>query len=230
MIRFGKSELLGREIRQDDPADLAIPTWDLTRVAMKAGKIDEALKLLDYGIGEIKPMHHLGARNVYFAHNWIVNLAGEEELHKLLRADYGARMRALLERIKTVEDTLHMFLEFHRGHFSELTVTEEPDRYVVKLDPCGTGGQLKRDIIKDKDMTKTKKAYPWSWSKSGIPLYCLHCCIGFEQIPTEIRGYPLLIAEIAERPEDPCYNYFYKKPELIPEEYFTRIGMTKTIK
>jgi hypothetical protein len=51
-----------------------------------------------------------------------------------------------------------------------------------------------------------------------------------EMIPIELRGYPTGIIEIAERPEDPCIQLFYKKPELIPGKYFTQLGMTKTIK
>jgi len=35
---------------------------------------------------------------------------------------------------------------------------------------------------------------------------------------------------IGERPEDPCVHLFYKKPELIPEEYFKRVGKTKPTK
>jgi len=35
---------------------------------------------------------------------------------------------------------------------------------------------------------------------------------------------------MGEKPEDPCIHYYYKKPELIPKEYFTRIGVTKTIR
>ena len=39
MIRLEKSEVWQKEIRQDDPVDLAIPTWKLVREAMQAGKI-----------------------------------------------------------------------------------------------------------------------------------------------------------------------------------------------
>jgi hypothetical protein len=43
----------------------------------------------------------------------------------------------------------------------------------------------------------------------------------------ELRGYPVRITLVGDKPEDPCVHLFYKKPELIPEEYFTRIGMKK---
>ncbi len=81
-----------------------------------------------------------------------------------------------------------------------------------------------------RDVGTTKKAYPWSWSRSGIPYYCAHCCIQWEILPIELRGYPIRISVPGEKPEDPCVHYFYKKPELIPEEYYTSVGKTKTIK
>lgn len=42
-----------------------------------------------------------------------------------------------------------------------------------------------------------------------------------------IRGYPLRIHELPERPGDPCVHLFYKDPAAIPEPYFTRIGLPR---
>ena len=125
-----------------------------------------------------------------------------------------------------VEETLQRFTEYQRSNFSDFTVVEELDRYVVRLDLCGSGGRLMRA----KNVARTQKAYPWAWGRSGVPYYCVHCCVAWEIIPTELRGYPFMIHLIAEKPEDPCVQLYYKRPELIPEEYFTRLGMTKTIK
>ena len=125
-----------------------------------------------------------------------------------------------------MEETLERCTYSQKGHHANFTIVEEPDRYVVTYDPCGTGGKLRRT----RSVGTTKKAYPWSWSKSGVPYYCTHCCVHFETIATEIRGYPIKIALPGNKPEDPCVHLFYKKPELIPEEYFTRIGHIKTIK
>ena len=113
-----------------------------------------------------------------------------------------------------------------RDPYSNITITEEPDRYVVKLDPCRSGGRLRRT----KSVGTTKKAYPWSWSRSGVCYYCCHDCLLMEIIPIELRGYPIAVFEYSDNPQDPCVQFYYKRPELIPEEYFTRVGKTKTIK
>jgi len=225
MIRLQKSEALQRKIRQDDVAELAIPTWTLVREAIQAGRVDEALEFIDYELTMSKAMHD---NLIVFLNGFITKLASfdEEEVEKFFRERYYPKMKDWLVTTPGVEDFLQRWTEMHRGHFSDITVVDEPDRYVVRLDPCGSGGRLRRTI----GVSTTKKAYPWSWSKVNVPLYCIHCCVSWEIIMTELRGYPAKVAFIGARPEDPCIHLFYKKPELIPEEYFARIGKTKTIK
>jgi len=142
------------------------------------------------------------------------------------RAFYSMQ-KDVLSKVQSARDRIQRLTEFHRGINSSLTVIEESDRYVMKCDPCGTGGTIRRAGI---NVGVTKKAYPWSWSKAGVPYYCTHCCIMWEVIPTELHGFPFRNTFPGERTEDPCVIFVYKKPELIPEEYFTRIGKTKTIK
>jgi hypothetical protein len=113
----------------------------------------------------------------------------------------------------------------------DITVAEEEDKYVIYLDPCGSGGRMRREG-RDKppyNYGKTKKAYPWSWGKAGVPYYCVHCCIWSEIIPTEQQGYPHRVTAYSDDPNEPCAFYIYKRPELIPEEYFARIGKKKDL-
>jgi hypothetical protein len=224
MIRLEKSEALQRKIRQDDAADLGIPTRDLIFKAFQSGNMDKAREFMDYYDFENR-LEHEGI--VAMASAVLSHLAtfGEEEVEKAWRKRYEPRMKDWIARIPGVLENLQLFVEYQRGLLSNLTVVEEPDRYVVRCDPCGSGGRLERT-----DTNVTKKAYPWAWSKIGVPYYCAHCCIAYEIVPTELRGYPLKILEVPEKLGDPCIHIQYKKPELIPEEYFTRIGKTKTIK
>jgi hypothetical protein len=221
MIRLEKSKALGRIIRQDDMEDLVIPTWALVRDAIRAGKIDEALTFLDYGCREAKTMHDSLCS---FVDDALTHLAtfGEEELYQVLRRRYEPVMRRWLLDTPGVMESLQRCVEFQRAHGGETTIVEESDRYVLRCNPCGSGGQLRRN----KGVATTKKAYPWTWGKSGIPYYCAHCCVMWEILPTELRGYPIRLNLIGEKAEDPCVQLYYKKPELIPKEYFTRIGFS----
>ncbi|MFC2017264.1 hypothetical protein ACFLUD_02490 [Chloroflexota bacterium] len=224
MIRLEKSEVLQRKIRQDDVAEMGIPTWTLVRETIQAGKTDEALDFLEYGLTENQAIQ---SQLVAFVNDTLTYLArfGEEEILKVIRHRYDKRLKERLSQMSGLVETLQIFLEGQRAQFGNLSVVEEPDRYVMSQDPCGSIGKLWRT----RSVGTTKQAYPWSWSKSGVPYYCVHCCAQ-EIIATELRGYPVVINLSPEKPEDPCVRLFYKKPELIPEEYFTRIGMTKTIK
>jgi hypothetical protein len=135
-------------------------------------------------------------------------------------------MKSFVAQALSPLETLQLECEFQRSHFGEFTVVEEPDRYVITMDPCGSGGRLRRT----KDVGVTKKAHPWTWSKSGVPYYCVHCCIMWEILAIELQGYPIKIHIPSDRSEGPCLRLICKRPELTPEEYFTRVGKTKTIK
>lgn len=225
MIRLKRSEGLQRKIRQDDVTDLAISTWTLVRDAIKAGRVGEALDFIDYEL-------EVERRNIdswtTFRDMALTRLAsfGEEEIEKIHRERFSPWVEDWLSTTPGVEESLQRFTENFRKYGAllgnNLVITDEPDRYVIKLDPCGTGGRLRRI----RSVGATKKAYPWSWSKRGVCYYCTHCCTFQEILPIEKRGYPICVTEYPDKPEDPCIHFYYKKPELIPDEYFLRIGKT----
>ena len=226
MIRLKWSEALQRKIRQDDVAELAIPTWTLVRQAIQGKRIDEALDLFEYCYEEDKEQDDNMAS---IAETFITRIAsfGEEEVEKVWReGGWYTKAKKWLSLIGGVDESLQRWVEIQRAHKGELTITEEPDKYVVRCDPCGTGGRVRRT----RSVGILKKAYPWSWSQTGVPIYCTHCCAYFEIFAIELRGYPIAVFLPSDKPEEPCIQLFYKKPELIPEEYFTRVGKTKTIK
>jgi len=168
-------------------------------------------------------MHDILADFPDVALTYIAESCGEGEIIKVLRQRYFDRAKAFVSTIKGPREALERLVEQQRAHFSNFSVHEEKDRYVVCADPCGSGGRLRRI----KNVGITKKAYPWSWGKKGIPYYCCHCCVYFEIIPIELTGFPIRINEVTDNPLDPCIHYYYKRPELIPEKYYKRIGMLK---
>ena len=215
-------EAMQRQFHQDNVTELAIPDWNLASEAIKAGRVEEALNLFESLSAGNKRMHDI---MVSFVEELVTHIAsfGEKEVMKILRQIFYPRAEGFLSATPGAEEALQKITQSHREHQSDFTVKEEPDRYVVTHDPCGSGGRLRRS----RSVGTTKKAYPWSWGKAGVPYYCCHCCILWEVISIELRGYPVRITETGDKPEDPCIHFFYKKPELIPAEYFTRVGMEK---
>jgi hypothetical protein len=223
MIRLERSEALQRKMRKDDPPDLAISNWDVISQAIQAGKTGEALEFLDHERIASQANNDSFTAFVESLLTYIANNFGEEEVYKSLKPRYSARLAEFLSTTHGVLEELQRCTESQRRHHASFSVKEEPDRYVVSYDPCGSGGRLRRT----RSVGLNKKPYPWSWDKVGVPYYCTHCCVNWEMTGIELRGYPVRITLVGDKPEDPCVHLFYKKPELIPEEYFTRIGMKK---
>jgi hypothetical protein len=222
MIRLVKSDVLGRKIRQDDPEALGISNWALVDEAIKAGRTEEALEFVEYGCEQDKETHD---SLVAFIDILLTHIASKDEkqVEQIVRLRGMPKVKAWLSVTPGVIESLQRCTEFQRRHYADFTVSEEPERFVVRCDPGGSGGRLRRT----RNVGATKKAYPWSWGKIGVPYYCIHCCLQWEIIPTELRGYPIRVTLPGGSPEDPCVHLFYKRPELIPEEYFVRVGTIK---
>ncbi len=221
MIRLKRSETLQRLIRQDDIADLGVSDWTLLRRMIKEGDKEEALRILDYSFTNYRGLMD---SLILFRQMALTEIAshGEEQVDKIHRARFVPYVKNWLETTAGVMESMQRFTEAERGTaMIDFAVVEEPDRYVVSLDPCGTGGRMRRaGQVKG----VTRKGYTWSWGMAGVPYYCTHCCAFHETLATEVRGYPICVTDFSQDPDKPCRHLYYKEPELIPDEYFTRIG------
>jgi len=141
---------------------------------------------------------------------------------------------------------MHYALEGLRGHLSgpgrtgSLEVVEEPDRWAIRFDPCGSGGRTLREdpdtgtgprIEAPWNLGVTQEEHDWAWNKKGICLYCVHCCQLNERMPMRRFGYPTRVVEPPVWPEartgTKCTWYIYKDPALVPEDVYRRVGAVK---
>jgi hypothetical protein len=212
--------------RQEALTDAGLSTWEMVHGLLQAGDIDEAAAMIDQGLKEEKEVHDNLVNSIGDYLKYFFSILPEEKMEAILRERYFPTAKRNVEAKASVEKIMLGFIRYQRANNSVVNIKDEPDRYVVTYNPCGSGGFL----IKNRPELKLDKAYPWSWSKPGVNYYCLHCCIAWEIIPTELRGYPLYIHQPPEHPEAPCIQLHYKKPEWIPDEYFSRIGKVKTIR
>jgi hypothetical protein len=133
------------------------------------------------------------------------------------------------------EETAAFLADHLRGHFSgaaregAVTIVDEPDRYRLIFDPCGSGGAMRRGAISG----LADAAQPFlepsaqTWGTEGqVPGYCTHCAIN-ELESMRRLGYPILVTEFESDPQKPCGWTVYKDPNLIPERYFTRLGFER---
>ncbi len=244
MIKLIKSERLRRFIREDDWEDLGISTPHLIIRSIDEGRYEDAKALVRYMLPEGKGLHDLFCDWIWDLLTKTAEKRGEEATYELCRATQETWMlrrtwKALLKM--SVEERVYFNAEIMRSHRGGpkqdggLDIIEEEDRISIKMDPCGSGGRMRRGdpvggtpsrLGPPYNFGVTEKAYPWSWSRKNVPYYCIHCAIN-EILPIEWGGYPLWVTGYSDDASMPCYWHFYRKPELIPEKCFTRLGFKK---
>ena len=141
----------------------------------------------------------------------------------------------------SVEERVQITAEIMRSHYGgpeqdgALTVVDEGEYIAIVMDPCGSGGRMRRgDPVEGTpsrldapyNFGATKEAHPESWGQAGVPYYCLHCANN-ELLPMRWGGHPLWVTAFSADASKPCEWRFYKEADDIPENYYTRLGMQK---
>lgn len=240
------SSTIKRKIRTDkwNWEELGRSTWTRIKECILKGDQQGALELIDYLLPEGKRVHDSYCDHIYGMLTYIAEKFGEEEVFRIQWATADLVIGGLFNLIQkvSVPEYVALLAETMRSHRSgpgeqgDIEIREEEDRFIMSFDPCGSGGRMRRTGELDNtpprteapyNLGVTKKPYSWSWGKAGVPYYCTHCCIMTELIPIERIGYPLRITEYADDANRDCIWLIYKRKELIPEKYFTRIGKTR---
>ena len=151
---------------------------------------------------------------------------------------------------ESLEILMLVACEAMRGHLvgpertGDMELIELEDRFVLRFDPCGSGGRtLRGDPIEGTgprmqppyDWTVTEEKHSWNHYTPGVCLYCTHCIILMEEMPMDRFGYPVRVIDpplydadrtaVGEAPK--CQWQMFKDPTAVPEEYYTRVGRTK---
>jgi hypothetical protein len=244
MLRLSDLAAVGRAVRQDDAEELGRPTQELVADAVDAGDSDAAKALARYMVPEGKGLHDLFCDWIWNLLDFIARRHGEEEMHQALRASQGGWMLRRTWRgflAMTVEARVQLTAEIMRAHHGgpkqdgELEVIEDEEKFTILMDPCGSGGRMRRGDPVDGtpsrlgppyDFGVTQAAHDWCFGEKGVPYYCVHCAIN-EKLPMEWGGHPLWVTDYDPDPDKPCAWLFYKRADDIPEPYYTRAGHQK---
>jgi hypothetical protein len=151
---------------------------------------------------------------------------------------------------EALETLMLVACEAMRGHLvgpertGDFELVEEEDRYILRFDPCGSGGRTVRGDWLENTPPRMEPPYNWkvseeekSWNHyaKGVCLYCSHCIVLMEEMPIDRFGYPVRVIDPPVYPDtnrDPavrqkCQWQMFKDPTKVPEEYYTRVGRTK---
>jgi hypothetical protein len=145
---------------------------------------------------------------------------------------------------------LYVALEAMRAYLSTawrdgspLELVEHDDRWVLRFDPCGSGGRFVRgDWVEGTPsrleppfrFRRIEGAYDWTDGKAGVCVYCNHCQVLLEHMPMDKFGYPVRVIEPPIYPDDErgetrqrCQWTMYKDPTAVPDEIYERCGREK---
>ncbi len=183
-------------------ADLGVSTVTKALEAIDSGRLSEAKELVKYLSLEWKGLHDLYADWSWAMYDYIADKFGEEELLNAIKTAHAVQLDQLAQASKmlSAREFVEIAAESIRAHRSgpsqlgDVEVKDEGDRYVIELDPCGSGGRMRRGDPVAGTPPRTgapynygvvKGAYPWTWGKKTVPRYCVHCCVS--QIQSAIR-------------------------------------------
>jgi len=185
----------------------------------------------------------------------VVNL-GEDKLgamwDSVIRPLFDWRYAKFDVAVQPWEDSLDQLMmvacESMRAHLvgvdrtGDFELREYEDRYVLRFDPCGSGGRFVRGDTIEGTPSRMEPPYNWSVSKEphtwnhgkvGICHYCTHCITLMEEMPIDRFGYPVRVVDPPIYPDnDPtsrqfCQWQMFKSPEAVPVEYYERVGRSK---
>lgn len=248
--KLERSQALGRPLRSDAPDQLGASTWELLRAAIRAGDEANALRLLDYlHEGETAQRHFFFFDWMYGNQSFVVQEFGPEAYEEMFRAETERAQRQSPagsvggfppQLLDDAEARAKRQAEIMRGHWPPrggIVLVEEPERYVINLFPCNSGGRMLRAGMTEGkwSLPVNQKPYPWAWTSIGKPFYCFHCVLGRGIMASEAGVAPLRLHDDPgsgfnpdrDHPFDPCRMIFYKDPAQIPERYFTAMGVVR---
>ena len=217
-------------MEREELAELGMSNLDKVLRALDKGDVEAARQCALTMEKEAKHAHDIMVEFVTVLLTYIGKNYGEEEVVKAMRSRHAGPPQ-VAERMlgMSTEDAVRFKTMIHRAHHSRMSLTEEPDRYVLKLDPCNTGGRMLREGL-DKppvSLGRFKQEMPETWNEKDVFYYCGHCAMHAITGVQKGAPHPTWIYDRPRNPQDPCYQYCYKSTRDVPEKYFSELGLKK---
>ena len=184
--------------------------------AVKAGRINEAIKYIEELNEQFRPLHDRYGDWIQSLLGFIAEKQGEEAVEEALKNTFSEvyKERALASAGMSHEDLIRRYCQSLRSHYSEFTVEEDDEKTVIVITYCGSGGRMQKEG--KASVKRTKKSYPWAFDETGVCYYCCHEAV-FNSVYKEL-GLDFVQYEYANQFDtegnatgSPCRWVFYKK-------------------
>lgn len=174
---------------------------------------------------EWKPWHDFGVVWLEYFYATALEKGGPDYLDEMLAQTYEPAFDAGFPRYAALDDEA-LVAEVARTwnyHCADFTIEEEDDRFVFRLDPCGSGGRLFRGEMW-RDMFHygeplaelMEEPHNINFNRHQAPTYCTHCAASNR---AQLRDGPggsnprffVIDGHAQQQPGQPCRQFSYKK-------------------
>ena len=212
--------------------EMGTRTLDLVLEAIEAGNKPRAKDLAERMYKEFNYLH-----DGYFF--WVTGLQSYIYRHYGIDAVEEAEREAHTIEAKVVfkpcektdfRSRVEHLVGGMRGHLQPITVKEDDEKVTVTMEPCGSGERLIQKGGYEEGLARVKDAHPITWGQKEFPMYCVHCPV-MEMLDIENTG-DFAVTHIVSDPigKEHCQFVFYKDPQDIPEDFYTRVGKKRPLK
>lgn len=188
------------------------------REKLTAGDAD-VIPLLEGQRFDWRPWHDFSMVTLAYFYATAMEFGGADYLDEFLAQTYAPAFVAGFARYgaMTDEELVRVTAATWNYHCADFTLTEEDDRFVVRLDPCGSGGRMFRGLMwRDmfrygEPMSPVMDApHDINFNRESCPIYCTHCASSNR---AQFDGGPLFFVidgHAQQRPGMACRQYTYK--------------------
>lgn len=222
---------------EDELAQMSRPTMDRAIEAIVGGRYEHAKNLCEEMKDEWRFLHDLLVELVAGLISYVQEAQGEDAIEDAWRFTMERSWRRHVNKIDEMDrkDVVRALASSWRAHSTSgvgphpgaFTITEDDEKFVFTMNPCGSGQRLwRRGLYGPGGYGVVNGKHDWSYNREGFPLYCTHCSFMNELLPIRWIGYPVYPSNPPrDFDHDPCVWYWYKDPSRIPEEHFARYSM-----
>ena len=220
-----------RIFTDEELREMGTPTLDLVIEAIDAGDKDKAKALAKRMKQEFNFLHDGYFFWVTGLQTYIYKNYGIEAVEEAEREAHTIEAKVVFKPPEKtdIRSRVEHLASGLRGHMQPIVIKEDDKRVSLSMKPCGSGERLIQMGGYDPEtgLSRVKDAHNITWGKKDFPLYCVHCPV-MEALELEGTGQFGAVHVVT----DPIYHgacefVFYKNPEDIPEEFYSRIGKKK---
>jgi len=186
---------------------------------------------------EWRPLHDLFCLFVTAVFSWTDREHGTAALSDLVWDTYVSLFEMTYVTYGMMDDRslLRTLVRNWHYHQATFTVTEEQERFVLHLDPCGSGGRLCRGEMcgggrfryGEGPLSTLREPSPLTFQRSPYPSYCIHCAAtNRDQFQGKPWGF-VVDGDALDAPAFACRQFLYKKtaPRRAPARLLEQVGL-----